>query len=110
MYKYFEKSGSKISSWKSKGLSYEKINSTVGTSNNKFAANLVYDNSKIKVKFNGDFLKQEKVPYNHGPLVNIYIVYELTPDTKDSSITLENCLFGSVKIIQNADTDKYKYS
>ena len=64
----------------------------------------------IKVKFNGDFLKQNKVTYNHGPILNIYIVYRLTPGTKDSSITLENCLFGAVKLTKNADIDKYKYS
>ena len=26
------------------------------------------------------------------------------------SFTLQNCLFGSVKLIKNADPDKYKYS
>ena len=25
-------------------------------------------------------------------------------------MTLENCLFGAVSLIKNADTDKYKYS
>ena len=91
-------------------MSNEKISSTTATSNNKFAANLVYDNATIKVKFNEDVLKQDKVTYNHGPIVNIYIAYRLTPDTKDSSITLENCLFGSVKLTKNYDIDKYKYS
>ena len=38
-------------------------------------------------------------------IVNIY-----TPDTKDSNVTLENCLFGAVKFTKNADIDKYKYS
>ena len=88
VYKYFEKTGSKVSSWRSKGLSNEKIGSTTTTSNNKFTANLIYDNARIKVKFNGDFLKQDKTAYNHGQKVNIYIVYELIPDSKNSSITL----------------------
>ena len=98
VYKYFERVDNKISSWESKGLSNEKISSTTTTYNIKFATSLIHDNARIKVKFNGDFLKQDKVTYNHGPLVNIYIVYELTPDTKDSNITLENCLFGSIKL------------
>ena len=34
----------------------------------------------------------------------------LTPGTKDSSITLNDCLFGSVKLTKNAEIDKYKYS
>ena len=28
----------------------------------------------------------------------------------DNYITLENCLFGAVRLIKNADIDKYKYS
>ena len=60
----------------------------------------------IKVKFNGNLLKQDKVTYNHGTIVNIYIVYRLTPATKDSSVTLENCLFGAVKLTKIADIDK----
>ena len=79
--------------------------SSVTTSESK----LVYDNARIKVKFNGDLLKQKKVTCNHGPTVNIYTVYRLIPTTKDSSITLQNCLFGAVKLTKNSDIDKYKY-
>ena len=64
----------------------------------------------MKLIFSGDLLKQNKVTYNHGPIVNIYNVYRLTPTTKDSSVTLQNCLFGAVKLTKNADIDKYKYS
>ena len=71
---------------------------------------LVYDNARIKLKFNGDLLKLNKVTYNHGPIVNIYIVYRLIPTTKDSSVSLKNCLFGAVKLTKNAYIDKYKYS
>ena len=100
MYKYFEKTGDKVSSWKSKGLSDEKIILTV-TSTDKSATKTIYDNARIKVRFNGDLLR---------PVVNIYIVYETTPDTKTSNITLENCLFGAIKITENSDVNKYKYS
>ena len=53
----------------------------------------------MRLKFNGYFLKQDKVAYNHGPIVNIYIVYRLilfTTSTK--SATLENYLFGAAKL------------
>ena len=110
MYKHFERVGNDISSWESKGLSNEKICSTTTTSNNKFDTNLIYNKARIKVKFNGDFLEQNTVTYNHGPIVNIYIVYDLTPNTKDSSITLENGLFGAVKLTKNNDIDECKYS
>ena len=46
----------------------------------------------------------------HRNVVNIYIVYEITSDYKDINYpTLENCLFGSVKLTKNADVDKYGY-
>ena len=41
-------------------------------------------------------------------IVNIYIVYEITDNFNISSYpTLENCLFGAVKLIKNAGIDKY---
>ena len=44
----------------------------------------------------------------HRNVVNIYIVYEITSDYKDINYpTLENCLFGSIKLTKNADIDKY---
>ena len=109
VYKYFEKTGDKVSLSKSKGLSDEKIILTV-TSTDKSAIKTIYDNARIKVRFNGDLLRQNQATYNYGPIVNIYIVYETTPDIKTSSITLENCLFGAIKLTKNFDIDKYKYS
>ena len=85
VYKYFEKTGDKVSSWKSKRLSDEKFFFTV-TSTDKFATKTIYDNAGIKVKLNGDLLRQNQVTYNHGPIVNIYIVYETILDTKTSNI------------------------
>ena len=97
-----------IASWKSTGLLNEKISSV--TKSYGAVPKIVYDNARIKLKFNGNLLKQNKTTYNHRPLVNIYIVYRLIPPTKDSSVTLQNCLFGAVKLTNNADIDKYKYS
>ena len=108
MYKYFEKTGDKVSSWKSKGLSDEKKIFTV-TSSDKFATKTIHDNARIKVRLNGDLLRQNQVTYNHGSIVNIYIAYETILDTKTSNIALENCLFGAIKLT-NSDIDKYKYS
>ena len=100
MYKYFKtsvkKSTTYISSWESKGLSNEKI-SSITTSYYNQAPSLAYDNVKIKLKFVGDLLKQDKITYNHGPIVNIYIVYRLSPSTT-GDITLENCLLGAAKL------------
>ena len=92
MYKYFKTSvkGSTtyISSWESKGLSKEKI-SSITTSNYNQAPNLAYDHVGIKLKFVEDLLKQDKITYNHGPIVNTYIVYRLSPSIT-SDVILEN--------------------
>ena len=80
-----------------------KINS-VTTSDGR-VSQLVYDNARIEVRFIGNLLKQDKVTYNHGPIVNIYIVYRVTPASKDSSVTLQNCLFGAVKLTKNTNIE-----
>ena len=69
------------------------------TTSNKVLNPLVdYVGTKIRVKFNGDCLKQEKITFNHGKIVNIYIVYETERSVNISSYpTLENCLFGAMK-------------
>ena len=104
-----KKTGNKVSSWKSKGLSDEKIIATT-TSTDKFAIKTIYANARIKVEFSGDLLRQNQATYNHGLVVNIFIVYETTPDTKTSNIALVNCLFGAVKLTHKDDVDKHKYS
>ena len=64
----------------------------------------------MRVKFNRSCLKQNKVIFNHGKVVNIYIVYELGASTSsDSDPTTKNCLFGAVTLTKNADIDKYRY-
>ena len=56
-------------------------------------------------------MKQDKITYYHGKVVNIYIVYEISWNINISNYpTLENCLLGAVSLTKNADIDKYKYS
>ena len=63
-----------------------------------------YAMSKIRIKFIGSFLNRFPPLILHGNIVNIYIVYEITSDYKDINYpTLEDCLFGSVKLTKNAD-------
>ena len=72
---------------------------------------LDYVDTKARVKFNGDCLKQDKISFDHGKIVNIYIVYETERSVNISSYpTLENCLFGAVKLTKHVDVDLYKYS
>ena len=99
-----------ISSWKSNGLSDETIR-PLATSANSLAPLIDYCGNKIRVKFNGTILRQPKVSYTHGTIVNIYIVYELDTSSSDADDPmLKNCLFGAVTLTQNADINKYGYS
>ena len=77
MYRYFKMitNTDYISSWKSKGLSSESIKPPA-TSDNSLAPALSYYSTKTRVKFTGNSLKQSKISYTHGKVVNIYIVYE----------------------------------
>ena len=44
-------------------------------------------------------------------LVNVYIVYEISKNINISNYaTIEICLFGAVKLTENADFDKYGHS
>ena len=99
-----------VSSWKSKGLSAESIK-TPTTSDNSPTPALSYYSTKTRVKFTGSCLKQSKISYNHGKVVNIYIVYELGASSSHiNDPTLKNCLFGAVTLTKNADIEKYGYS
>ena len=52
-------------------------------------------------------MKQDKFTFNHGKVVNIYIVYEVNKSINISDyLALENCLFGAVSLTKNTDIDK----
>ena len=83
----------------------------LSASNNILNPLLNYVGTKIRVEFKGSCLKQDKISFNHGKIVNIYIDYEMHKIFKiDSYPTLENCLFGAVKLTKHSAIDKYKYS
>ena len=114
MYRYFKRnagvgSGNYKYFWKSNGLYDERLDS-VTESNHKITPELSFYGAKTRVEFNGNCLKQDKVTYNHGKIVNIYIVYEISKNYNSSYPTLENCLFGTVSLTKYADIDEYRYS
>ena len=112
MYRYFKMitNTDYISSWKSKGLSSESFKA-IFTSDNSVNPALNYYGTKTRVKCTGSCLKQSKVSYNYGKVVNIYIVYKLGASSSYiDDPTLKNCLFGAVTLTKNADIDKYGYS
>ena len=115
MFVYFKRitgagSSNYIYFWKSKGLSNERLDS-ITASNYKITPALSFYGTKTRVEFNGSCLMQENVTLNHGTIINIYLVYEISKNYNISSYgTLENYLFGAVSLTKNADIDQYKYS
>ena len=92
-------------------MSDEKIKPPYTTSK-CLSPKLVWYNSGIKLKFKGSCLKQDKATFTPKNVVNLLVVFELDTWSQDLStdFTLNNYLFGSVKLTKNVDPDKYKYS
>ena len=80
------------------------------TSNKMLNPSVGYVRTKARVKFNRDYLKEDKITFDQGKIVNIYIVYKIERSVNISSYpTLKNCLFGAVKLTKHVDVDLYKY-
>ena len=115
MYRYFKTiagvgNGSYIYYWQSKGLSDKRIYS-IKTLNNSITPNLNSYGTKTRVEFKGRCLKQDKIMYTHGKIISVYIVYEIVSGYSGIIyLTLQNAVFGAVKLTKNADIDKYRYS
>ena len=112
MHKYFKRINNNSDyalEWKSKRLSDESIEPP-SVPNNFLDPSLDYFGDAIRVKFSGSCLKQNKIKYDNGETVSIYIVYEINKNYNISSCpTLENCLFGAVSLTKKVDIDRYKY-
>ena len=98
-------------------MSDERINAgrmtdeRITTSNYIISPKLSHCGSKIRLKFNVSYLKQDKATYSHGTIANIYFAYEISKNYNISSYpTLKNCLLGAVSLNKHADIDQYKYS
>ena len=103
-----------VLSWTSKGLSNESIKPPT-TSDNILTPISIYYGTKAKVSFDMSCLKQDKVTFNNGTIVNIYIVYKIIRianinGERNSNLTVQNTLFGAVSLTKNADVNKYRYS
>ena len=55
-------------------------------------------------------MKQNKLSYAHGKIINLYVVYELKNRKVDSpGFNVQNGLFGAVQITKYVNTSHYKY-
>ena len=108
----FKYTNNKINLWKSNWINNYTSNSdmdavSIGTTD---LPSLV-DNGRMSVKLAGGYFKQTKlIRPNNNNVINIYIVYKIKPIFRLSDYTVQNALFGGVKISKNAtDTAKHKY-
>ena len=106
--KYFSGTA-QIKLWKYNGLSEENI-ANITKSDSNFAPSLVDQHLLPDMNFNGHCLIKNNIFFPEN-VINLYISYKLGSQLKklDTDFTLRNCLFGSVKLTNNADPDKYKY-
>ena len=104
----FKYTNNKINLWKSNGINNSDMDAvSIGTTD---LPSLVH-NGRMNVKLAGAYPKQTKLirPNNNND-INIYIVYKIKPIFRLSDYTVQNVLFGRVKITKNAiDTSKHKY-
>ena len=98
----------KISVWKSNGVFNYNMN-VVGNSREKVP--YLIDDGKLRVHSNGCYFIQSKALRLNNS-VNMYIVYRLNPvsSTKNTDYTIQNALFGAIKITKNTDYSKNNYT
>ena len=86
-----------ISSWKYKRLSDETI-TPYATSDNSLTPLIDHYASKVRLKFNKDYLRQpNKITYDYGHKINVYVVYKFGASSSSTSDPrLKKCLFGAV--------------
>ena len=108
----FKYTNNKINLWNSTGLNNYTSNSDVDVVSIRTTdlPSLV-DNGRMSLKLAGAYFKQTKlIRPNNNNVINIYIIYKIEPIFRVSDYTVQNALFGGVKITKNAtDTSKHKY-
>ena len=108
----FKYTNNKINLWKSNGINnYTSDSDMDAVSKGTTDLPSLVDNERMGVKLAGAYFKQTKLIHpNNNNVINIYIVYKIEPIFRLSDYTVQNALFGGVKITKNAtDTSKHKY-
>ena len=110
--KPFTKNGEAIHAWISTGIHNDSNNTDLFSVNNSDNNSLILlnKNNRLGVTFNGSYMKQNKLGYAHGKIVNLYIIYEFKNRRVDSpDFTVQNGLFGAIKITKYANISHCKY-
>ena len=98
----------KISTWRSTGSFSNNMIAVKNARGNLPKLDIFND---YHVHLSGNHFQQNKADVMNNLAVNIYCVYKLDPisSSRDDTFTVQNALFGSMKITKNPDTSKYKY-
>ena len=110
----FKYTSGKINLWKSTGLNnYTRDSDMDAVSVTTTSLPPLIDNGQMSVRLEGAYFKQMRLLRpNNDNIVNIYIIYliDRISNSRNTDYTLQNALFGGVKITKNAtDTSKHKY-
>ena len=110
----FKYTSGKINLWKSTGLhDYSRDSDMDAVSVATTSLPPIIDNGRMSVRLEGAYFKQMRLlRTNNDNIVNIYIVYLIDPisNSRNTDYTVQNALFGGVKITKNAiDNSKHKY-
>ena len=109
----FKYVGGGSNTWKSTGIdNYSTDSDTYTTAHDLANLPTIINNGRMNVKFKGGYYKQSKlIKPNNNNVINVYIVYKLDPvsNTREDTFTVQNALFGGIKLTINTDTSKYKY-
>ena len=99
----------KISTWKSTGIFSGNM---IGAGNTKVNSPDLKNDGRMNAYLSGNHFQQNvaSIP-NSNNVINIYIVYKLTPvsSTRNTDYTIQNALFGATKITKNTDSSKNNY-
>ena len=103
---------SSILDWKPKNI-YDPSNKNELSSNqnmNNFYPNIKNISGELYVFFSGNYFVQDVINISNN-VINIYCVCKLDPIdfSRNNKFTIQNALFGAIKITKNANTSKYKY-
>ena len=79
--------------------------------NSKIKLPSLISNIRPRVYLEGNYFKQNGIKTSNINIINIYCVYKLKEVTssRNNEFTIQNALFGVVKITKNTDISKNKY-
>ena len=97
--KSFTRNGEAIHTWLSTGIHNDSNDTDLFSC--LMILTLLNKTNRLGVNFNGNYMKQNRLDYAHGKIVNLYIVYESKNRRIDNpDFTVQNGLFGAVQVAE----------